>query len=72
MAGRLRTQDCVHHWMIDFPTTRTSAGRCIHCDASREFLNAPPDLEPNPQVSGAPWDSFGRQSAERGRARPSP
>ena len=31
---------CVHHWMIESPNGRTSAGMCKRCGVSRDFANA--------------------------------
>lgn len=30
-----------HHWLIEEAKGPTSAGRCLDCDAVREFRNAP-------------------------------
>ena len=45
MTTEARTQTesrmaCVHHWMIESPNGRTSAGFCKRCGASRNFANA--------------------------------
>jgi hypothetical protein len=31
---------CVHHWLIEAPNGRESAGRCKRCGVSRSFTNS--------------------------------
>ena len=31
---------CVHHWRIDEPNGRMSAGTCLRCGSAREFPNS--------------------------------
>ena len=31
---------CVHHWRIESPNGRTSAGTCRRCGATRDFANS--------------------------------
>ncbi len=31
---------CVHHWIIESPNGRTSAGVCKRCGDTRDFANA--------------------------------
>ena len=66
MSERLSTVDeiegpqavrCRHHWVIESPQGATSRGVCKHCDAQREFYNAPPD---------AMWESDGRANLSPG------
>ena len=62
MVEMSRVEDCVHHWIIDFPSTRQSTGRCTGCEATREFSNLMPDWE-----SGS--ESWGSQVTPPGRER---
>ncbi len=45
MATEAATQEhartaCVHHWIIESPNGRTSAGICQRCGLNRDFANA--------------------------------
>ena len=37
---RPRTSKCVHHWIIESPHGRESAGACKHCGKKRSFPNS--------------------------------
>ena len=37
-------ESCCHHWVIEYPSTRTSKGICRLCGCEREFFNSFDDL----------------------------
>ena len=39
-------EQCHHYWVIEVANGPTSQGRCKHCGASKEFLNAFPEFNP--------------------------
>ena len=34
-----KQQDCIHHWIIDYPNGHMSKGKCRLCGAVTEFSN---------------------------------
>jgi hypothetical protein len=35
-----KASNCIHHWIIEAPNGRESAGVCKHCGARKEFSNS--------------------------------
>jgi hypothetical protein len=53
----VETNSCVHHWIIESPSGRTSAGICRVCGAQRDFQN---------YVSDFIWEGDSTESYQSG------
>jgi len=45
LLAATRTQECLHHWVIDTPNGATSAGHCKRCGVEKEFRNSSEEMQ---------------------------